>query len=731
MATTDPNAPLISALNSLAGRIVELNQFLAPQQEASPVSSGANAPNAIAIAARAKKLGATPSVSDPAQVAADVKSPIRNANNSTTAPSSISTAATTAAAIWANSQARPQWQRPAQSNSANTPGFNNNSLSSIAEVANLFALNEPGMPSILHNWLKKRYTIESSLNAANKVAQTMQNYQPAPISPFDPVVTQILSPGKSLFGNPNGPKAKILGAIDSLNGFMGRGMNQAGSLLSKVVQTDAAGNITGALGMSTATLTGIGVALEGANIVNNFLGNQAKMGQQFGYGPGAFGNAFLGMRLPTVDISAAQRVGMGFLGEKNYLTGWTANNFGSGAGLTGGQASSVLNTLASQGFSMNQAWQPFFGNFTGDAATIANGFMAPLMSKMPGLSAQTLGQFTPAMRNTATSADQLASALSNVATQSQAAKETVNTYTDQVAQSAQAFAAMGASFAAAIGTSTAFTQSTGLSPTVGSTLAQNPIVQGLALGQGVLPSGIGNMGGAFGGVTEQAVKLLQQGLQGINYNTYKTKDGASIMTRNGTMMMASQVASMLGISQSEALRMMGSSTRYSNVANATAVLGNSTTQSGLYYNYEAMLNARSHGDKAAAARDQQALQHAWQVFANPALREAGVSAAHIKALSHNMNFGQRFHQANAYLSAIGGGGQFNKINQTNVQIGLTPQAAKLLQISVGPSGSKLTSNSGGVNISTAVNSPTHDISFNGLGRAGLGRAGALIHTPSA
>ncbi|CAM6003645.1 unnamed protein product [Sphagnum balticum] len=564
-------------------------------------------------------------------------------------------------------------------------------------------------PQLYRKWKLGTYNFQQNIRVANALGQ----YLAPPTYGSDPTSTDYQQV------NGVGTPQPFLGSQ-----FAGQARSFAGQILQNATNANGTVNNPFPVGPKQITPQMLQIASTTAAIVghiNSHLGTEATIGQTFGYGPGAGGNAILGVNLGTRDISTSQRVGQAFAQEQNYLTGRNTSDLGSGQNLNSSQATSVLDSLANQGFSMNPnsaSGIPFLGDYTGtpqgDAATIANQFDSPLMSQMPGLSAQTLDQFTPALRNSATSASQLAEALSNVGIQSRNAKETVNEFTTSLASAAQSFANMGSGFANSIGTSTGFSQATGLDNQVASQLAQSPIVQGLALGQGVLPSGLGSMGGgAFTNTSLSAVKLLSQGLKGLDYNTYSTKDGTSIMTRNGQAMEDAQIASMLGIPESVVQRMLGSGTRYQHVADAENVIGDSTNGLGIFGAYQAALNSK--GQVTGANR--QTLNRDWSVQAVPALQKAGLSKSTIDKLSADKNWKQRLQDTNKDLSKIGGGGDFNKINGTSVTIGLTPAAAKVLQINQ-PSTNKILSNSGGQAINIATNSPSGDVTNMAL-RSGL------------
>lgn len=659
---------LVSALQSLTSQIEQLNRFMytegvtptpvQPTQTAADrvqeaiVNKGFTADNVADAGAAVRAAQSSQAVPDVPSIGPNL------------APSNSQTAA--------NDVANAMGATGSGGGGGEGPGSNMNTFGEVLAASQLGAHG----PQLYRDWRLGTYNFQQNLNLAGNLANNLSE-----LSGTGSMNTIGRSMGGWMdhFINYQDADGNMTGSPQGLNIFGNR-------VTPTHMQAIASG------------LQVAGTVAKNVGSIDDWLGTQATIGQTFGYGPGAGGNAIFGVRNPLTDISTAQRVGMGFAAEKNTLTG---RNFGSsfgGSGITSDQAQQILDTLANQGFSMNPSSNPYTTAPSGDAATIANQFMAPVMAQMPGMSADTLSQFTPAMRNSATSAQQLAESLSNVGQESRNAKESVNQFTTSVASAAQSFANMGSGFAQSIGTAQGFSDATGLDPQVAAQLAQSPIVQGLALGQGVLPSGLGSMGGgAFTNTSLEAVKMLAGGLKSLNYDTYSRKDGTALMTRNGQQMQDAQVASMLGIPESVVQRMLGSGTRYQHVADAENLLGSATSGTGMWGAYQGA------GGKNASGQSRETLNRDWSAQIVPSLREAGVSSKHIQELSEDKNWKDRLEKTNQYLTKIGGGGDMNKINGTNVTVGLTAQAAKILKITTGPSDSKLVNNAGGQTISQTIN----------------------------
>lgn len=550
----------------------------------------------------------------------------------------------------------------------------------IAAISNVLAASQLAHgPQFYKNWTLGTYNWQKNILLAQQLGSNLN-----PALTYNPFTQQANS-----FENPNG--------------FI---KNTAGQILQRF--TTPTGNIAipTPFGTQTVTPQKLQFASTVANTVghiNDWFNTEATVGQTFGYGPGALGNAFMGFHVPQV--GGAQKIGMGADALKNWLQGRSFGDLGGGSNVTSSQVQQMLDAIMNQGFGPSGSNTPVSTPGSSDAKTIAGSFMAPLMSRMPGLSADTLSQFTPALRNSATSATQLADALSNVDKQSQAAKETVNEFADSLVSASQSFANMGANLPAAIGTSMSFSQATGLDPQVAAQLAQNPLIQGMALGQGILPSALGNMGGAFTSVTEQTVKMLAGALSGLNNNRYETLNGQKFLVSNGQVNMDSQIASMLGIPETMVQRLRGTSNRAGRIANAEKWLGSPTGDSGLYYQYNALKN--NNGEVTGGARE--TLQRHWDAMI-PVLEHAGISQKHIRELTNDKNWRDRLKETNRLLGIRGGHNDYNHVVKQSVTVGLTPQAARILQVMNSTSDNKIINNAGGQTIRETKNQPTGDLS---------------------
>lgn len=433
--------------------------------------------------------------------------------------------------------------------------------------------------------------------------------------------------------------------------------------------------------VSYAAMTGMSGAV---GHIDDWLDTAKTIGYSLGFGAGGGAPGIAGFDNPFAAFGSAGSVGMGFAAEKNLLMGRFLNS-PLGGNLTGDQATSLLDVLGNQGFSMNGQVNPWAGHPTGDAATIANGF-ASLMTQMPGLSAGELGHFTPSLRNANGNIQQLTDTLHNLGLEAQAAKEGVNQYTQSVADSAQTMTSMGANSGAATQFSTGFTNITGLDPKVAATLAQSPMIQGAMLGQGILPSGIGNMSAStFVGGSTDLIKMMAKGLSGLGHTTYQTIGGHRYVLQNGSAMVDSQIAQMLGIPETVVARLLGDAGPISARAKAAQQLGNDEpgSMSGLFGAFDKDYRNDTQIEKmmgrpitGLSSQDRDQLIHDWNAM-TPTLRKAGFTNAQIQSLDKDKNLRSRLRDAQTILLQKS---KDDKFNQIRGEIGLTPNASQYFNL---------------------------------------------------
>lgn len=472
-----------------------------------------------------------------------------------------------------------------------------------------------------------------------------------------------------------------------------------------------------------------------AHTIGGTFGNMRDFqayGQQFGYGPPPLGQTILGFRNPLGNYGAAARVGAAAHAEINALKGEIPGQ-GFGSGLNEQQAQDVMSTLSSQGFAMNQISGgvggtilsgigaiPGIGGWlsgalaglggsgpSGDAANIAQNFMRPLMQRFPGLSAQDLGEFTPALRNAGTSINQLRDQLTNLGVEAQATKETVGTFASSLAQTGQAFESMGSSLQGGVAVGAGFTNATALDPQLAARFAQNPLFQGMMMSKyGILPSGLGDMNsGAFTGQSVATLQMLQHALAGLNRNKYEMVNGHQVLIQSGQQAVYDQIAQMTGMPSNIVKRMLGDQSGIAARSRAQTMLGDPTSGTGFWQYLDQ--------NSTHTAKQWQVANQTWMDTVANTYQGTGVSKGQMQKIDQIHNLHQR---ATAYAEALANASKndaWNQIqnnpNAQTVQVEFTGLAAKYFQ-QVPNSAAKVAANAGGTAYNTIYNSIPGDIS---------------------
>lgn len=479
---------------------------------------------------------------------------------------------------------------------------------------------------------------------------------------------------------------------------------------------NATGTVQGALTMAQrnplATFLGVqGVrAITGAvGNINDHLANAQNIGASLGYGAGGNGAySYFGFRNPFNDAGTAARVGLAFDMERQALMGRLPGQ-GFGSGMSNAQAQSTLDVLANQGFGMNP--QGLNLSPTGDAATIAQGLFRPLMTQMPGLGAQELGQFTPELRNAQTSVQQLRETLQGLGADAQSAKEPLDQFTSSVAQTKDELASMGASSAAATGAAMGYSSATGLDPSMLRASAANPMFQGLMLSQGVLPSGIGNVsGGTLAQTQYQMLRMLQGATGGLNRNVYRNVNGQRVLVESGRTAQLSQIAQMSGLPESVVQRILGQGAGGQARDALQQNLGSATQGTG-YYQLLNQFERQDHGHTLTQAQDAQ-LNRYWNATIGSQWKGTGIGQKEMERISQ-MNpiaRAKALQEDIAHAAGKAGGNQIQGSvgnQKVSVEIGFKGQAANMLTASYKTIAQNI-ANAGGTAYNAVVNAPGGD-----------------------
>lgn len=535
--------------------------------------------------------------------------------------------------------------------------------------------------------------------------------------------------------------------------------------LDNIVNENTLRPLSGALNLAreNAALTYVGYrALRGTgNFVSNRfaqLRDYQAMGQQFGYGgPSIGGQSMFGFHNPLGNFGTAAQVGAAMTVEQQALMGRIPGQ-GFGSGLSAQQAQGDVQSLAQQGFSMapiggggiggaalsaistipgiggplagelgglghQLAGIPLIGkglsgliggdrNPQGDIANIGQNLDRPLQSQNPGLTGEDINQFTPALRRSGTSIQQMTDALDGLGLSAHATKETVGQFAGSLSETAQTFQSLGSSFQGGTDVGKGFSNVTGMDPRVAGQLAQNPLFQGMAMSQqGILPSGLGDMSsGAFSNTALSTVQMLARGLGGINQTHYQTINGVKLPTAQGQTQMYDQIAQMTGMTSNDVKYMLQDQNHIQARGTAMQAIGDPNTNTGIF----ALVNQgqKLHHGKLTDQEYHTANQD-WQKAVEPYLKQSGVSKKEIDRLNHMSGMRDRLKAARRDITNQTNNDPLNQIinkpNANTVQVQFTGLASKFFQ-QTGITANKATSNAGGPSISSIANQVVGDLS---------------------
>jgi hypothetical protein len=277
------------------------------------------------------------------------------------------------------------------------------------------------------------------------------------------------------------------------------------------------------------------------------------------------------------------------------------------------------------------------------------------------------------------------------------------------------FEGMGSSTTGAMGTMLGFSSITGLDPQIAAQLAQNPMMQGMALSNGVLPSGLGDEGsGAFTNQSTQLASMLYGMTAGVGGAKTTSLDGLTLTGGNANAARISQVASLLGIPYSSAKELIDPTARTKAKSQLEQVVGNASGEmsTGSLFGELTTDEAANRNHKKLTDTQYAALAKQWnsQGFQKN-LDTAGITKKQMAALDGTKDMKDRLNLLN---KDIGNNNKSNDVNSNaNGQtLGLTPQAAKLVRLmgGSGTSNNKKASNAGLSSISSIINSTTGDLS---------------------
>jgi hypothetical protein len=536
------------------------------------------------------------------------------------------------------------------------------------DVLTLAMLGEHGAPAMVRNVAMRSYGIQQSLTWAQRAAQAVQGTSWVPTG--------------------------IQNAMAPMQGALNMAINNP---LATYLGAEGLRTITGTIGS-----------------INAHAANAQALGQSFGYGPGGHGaNAFFGFRNPLNDFGSAAGVGFAFDVERQALMGRIPDK-GFGAGLTNEQATSALDTIGNLGFSENPLDPHHPLTATGNASTIANSLFRPLMSQMPGLNAQEIGQFTTSLRNAGTSVDVVRNQLSQLGNEAQATSTNINTMASEIKDASNSIAGMGSSTQGSTNLVQGFTNITGLSgaPDMAANLAKNSMVQGMTLGQyGILPSGIGDMNpGAFASSAQQTAQLLNRALSGIDRNVYRNVNGVNVLVQSGEQARTDQIAQMLGIPSNQVKAWLGQQGRSQARSNLQSVIGSQGAQgtggTGLW-----QLAEDNYGHPNAHQMSQ--FNREWQTGVVQHLKGTGISQSQIDKLSKISDPRKRLQAMDQLLASTASNNGQNNVQKREdpqtVKVEFTGAAARYFQTLNGqPTIAKNKANAGGASYNAIINSPGGD-----------------------
>lgn len=476
------------------------------------------------------------------------------------------------------------------------------------------------------------------------------------------------------------------------------GSGAGAALAGRVTGSSTFGAAEGALAMAAQhpwiTLGGLklaGGALGGVAALGHSMTNWENIGAQLG--EQVNGSRYLfGFHNPLSPFfSGATSIGAGAAVNRQQLEGRLPGGMGMGSGLSSQQAKDAIQTIEGLGWGGNE--NKYGG---GDIGVLANQLFGPLMKQYPGLSAADIGQFTPLLRNSGTSIDQLSASLKDLGTAAKATHETVGQAASSMTAFNEATANMG-SQQGGMEAAQGFRNVTGMDPQVLGQMMNNPLMQGLAMSRyGVLPSGLKDVNpGTLTSLSQSTLQMLQRATAGLNHNIVDSKGN---VIETGDQRQMDQIAAMMNMNVADVRRLLNGAPEMTNRNRIESALGGSSGNGFL-----AMVNAQ---DKTHTKSQQDAAQAYWDKNIAPYWKNTGISQAEMQRLSHE-GFRQRITDLrddmnNANASATRSQIQ-QKPNNLTVQVQFTGMAAKFFQTLNNPTTAKQAANAGKSSIASAAN----------------------------
>jgi hypothetical protein len=437
----------------------------------------------------------------------------------------------------------------------------------------------------------------------------------------------------------------------------------------------------------------------------NASSNWANAGQNLGYGNrvGAWGALKSAQDRNNWKAATEQGASLAYEGEGlRNIPG----------GLTHDQGKSVVDSLANAGFSNQNASASHPGS--GDNTTIANSIVAPLVQQ--GVSAPGAAEWSDALRNSGTSVSALSTSLQGLNKSAIATKESTDQFNSSLLELAQSQVANGGTVGQAAQTGMDFTAATGLAPATLSTLQNNPVYQGVMMGQnGVLPSDIGNLtpGAQLEGV-KQMLSMYGGGLSSLNHNKYETIGGVRVVSSYGSSAEAAQIATMTGLPQTQITRLMRetSGKNFGNVVKADEALGSPDAGGGQGSGIYNVLNrSTTKGDTWAGLSSQnKALATTmWNSGIGKNIDHMGLKSGQIKSIESNTNIRSRADMLRNDLTLNQGKSKENQIKgAVQVEISLNGAAKRLLKVNSAKGQMTMIGRAGGTSPNNAINSAWGD-----------------------
>lgn len=389
--------------------------------------------------------------------------------------------------------------------------------------------------------------------------------------------------------------------------------------------------------------------------------------------------------------------------------GGVGSGIGSGGSLTGTDAEQAVNTLAGLGFSDQGNGQGGVGGLAaGDNSRLASQVVGPLMQQ--GVSAQGAADWTEALRNANDTIPSLTSSLGGMSQAAQAAKVTTDQYNTSLLEFAQNQVANGGTTGQAAQTGMDFTATTGMLPGVLATLQNNPVYQGLMMGQnGVLPSDIGNLtpGAQLQGV-QSLLNLYGKGLGGLNTNKYENVGGVKVVSSYGNAAEAAQIAQMTGMTQSQVTRLMNETKggNMNQMIDALNKVGSPDAGGGMGSGIWSILD-KSNQWKTLSGGNKQKAEQAWNKGIAPDLKSI-LTPDELKKINSTSDVRTK---ASDLQKDLLGNQKNNPNNQIKGQVSVKIEASSWLKkmLKMSASGSvKLGGNSGGTAPNNVLNTVQAD-----------------------